>query len=87
VAGCSHVTVSRARSSEGRGEEVVECVVERSVADAKSDVVELKSAWSRRRGRDGGPRRSSARSARELVDFARRNGYRVDELVQIIESL
>jgi len=25
--------------------------------------------------------------ARELVDFARRNGYRVDELVQIIESL
>ena len=25
--------------------------------------------------------------ARNLVDFARRNGYRVDELVQIIESL
>lgn len=25
--------------------------------------------------------------ARELVDFARRNGYRIDELVQIIESL
>lgn len=45
-----------------------------------------------RRGRGVTVVRSPARGAvvhkaRELVDFARCNGYRVDELVQIIESL
>lgn len=45
-----------------------------------------------RRGRGVSVVSSPARGAvvskaRELVDFARRNGYRIDELVQIIESL
>jgi GntR family transcriptional regulator len=45
-----------------------------------------------RRGRGisvaGTPERGAVvQAARELVDFARRNGYRTDELVQIIEDL
>src|SRR5512132_30449 len=45
-----------------------------------------------RRGRgisvSGTPERGAVvQRAKELVDFARRNGYRTDELVQIIEDL
>jgi GntR family transcriptional regulator len=45
-----------------------------------------------RRGRGitvaGSPERGAVVArARELVDFARRNGYRPDELIRIIESV
>jgi DNA-binding transcriptional regulator YhcF (GntR family) len=45
-----------------------------------------------RRGRGitvtGTPKRSAVvRQAKELVDFARHHGYRVDELIRIIESV